>query len=222
MRKIDDYSLYLVLSEECGRKRPAIDLARLAISGGIDMLQMREKGKPRQKLLKPGRELCGICKESGVKFIVNDDPLLAKEVDADGVHLGQEDLSAWPVKKTRELLGANSIIGLSTHSFEQFKKANEEEFDYIAFGPIFPTKTKDYFIGTEDIGKVLNIAKKPVFFIGGINRTNVDELLSLGANNIALIRSILEEDDIKEAAANFKERLLRRKESLAASSPQLR
>ena len=220
MNKITDNSLYLVLSGECGRGRPVVELAKLAISGGIDILQMREKDKSRSELAELGVKLCKICKDSGVKFLVNDDPVLAKEVIADGVHLGQEDLLTWPVKKTRRLLGDNAIIGVSTHSLEQFKKANGQGVDYMAFGPIFPTKTKDYFIGTKDIGKVLNIAKKPVFFIGGINPANIEELLSLGAKNVALIRAILGEEDITEAAANFKKRLLRRKESLTASSSQ--
>ena len=154
MSKIKGRNLYLVLSEECGKGRPAAEIARLAIAGGIDMLQMREKDKSSDELLSLGGELCRICRGASVKFIVNDDPLLAKEVNADGVHLGQEDLKKHSLEETRKLLGAKKIIGISTHSFEQFKKANEEDFDYIAFGPVFPTKTKDYFIGTKDIGKV--------------------------------------------------------------------
>jgi thiamine-phosphate pyrophosphorylase len=148
-----------------------------------------------------------MCKEAGVKFIVNDDPVLAKKVNADGVHLGQEDLKKHSLKKTRELVGSDKIIGVSTHSIEQFKKANAEDFDYIAFGPIFPTKTKDYFIGTGDVETVLKSAKNPVVFIGGINLDNVDDLLKKGAKNIALIRAILEEADIKKAAENFKAKL---------------
>ena len=208
MAKITDQSLYLVLTEECGKGQNAPELARLAISGGIDMLQMREKNKSRTELIKLGRELCTICKEARVGFIVNDDPNIAKEVGADGIHLGQEDIKRYDLKKVRNLLGSDKIIGISTHSLGQFRKANKEDVDYIAFGPIFPTKTKDYFIGTEDVGKVLKIAKKPVFFVGGINLLNIDSLLEMGAKNIALIRAILEEDDIKKATANFKERLL--------------
>ena len=148
-----------------------------------------------------------MCKKSGVKFIVNDDPFIANEVDADGVHLGQEDLKKHSLVETRNLLGQDKIIGISTHSLEQFKKANEEDFDYVAFGPIFPTKTKDYFIGTGDVEKILAAAKKPIVFIGGINLDNVDQILQKGARNIALIRAILEADDISAAAARFKAKL---------------
>ena len=212
MQKIKNHSLYLVLSEEYGKERPAIELARLAISGGIDMLQMREKNKCRNELVSLGIELCKMCKESRVKFIINDDPLLVKETIADGVHLGQEDLLAWPVKKVRMLLGANAIIGVATHSLEQFKKASGEDIDYIAFGPIFPTKTKNYCIGTSEINNILNMTRKPIVFIGGININNVDMLLDMGAKHIALIRALLEEDDIIAMARRFKGKInLKRK-----------
>lgn len=199
--------LYLVITEEYGRGRSAAEIAGKAAAGGVDMLQMREKKKPRGELVKLGRRLRTICAKAHVKFIVNDDPILAKKVKADGVHLGQEDLSAYPLKKARKILGPDSIIGVSTHSLKQFTKANREGFDYIAFGPIFPTKTKSYFIGTRDVEKVLKAASKPVFFIGGINMANIDKLLSCGAKNIALIRAILEADNIKKSAAGFKKKL---------------
>ncbi|MDD5427908.1 MAG: thiamine phosphate synthase [Candidatus Omnitrophica bacterium] len=207
MNGIKDRNLYLVLSEECGRGRPATEIAGLAVSGGIDMLQMREKNKSGPELKKLGRELFKICSKSGVKFIVNDDPVLAKELKADGVHLGQEDLKKYSLEAARSLIGPDKIIGVSTHSLEQFNAANDSDADYIAFGPIFPTKTKDYFIGTENIGAVLMGAKKPVVFIGGIKLANIDGILQKGARNIALIRAITEADDIAAAAANFKSRL---------------
>ena len=209
MRKIKEKNLYLVLSEECGCGRNALDIAKSAIAGGIDMLQMREKAKPRSELLSLGHELCGLCKKNNVKFIVNDDPVLAKEIGADGVHLGQEDLKKYSIKKTRNLLGQDKIMGLSTHSLEQFKEANTKDLDYIAFGPIFPTKTKDYFIGTGDVEEVLNIAAKSVVFIGGINNGNIGELLKKGARNIAVIRTILEADDIKAKTEEIKRWLLK-------------
>lgn len=211
MQKMKENSLYLVLSEECGRGRCALEVAKDAIAGGVDMIQMREKGRSHPELIRLGDQLCAICNEREISFIVNDDPALAWEIGADGVHLGQEDLLTYPLKDSRDILGPESIIGVSTHSLEQFGKANEEDFDYIAFGPIFPTKTKDYFIGTNDIAKVLKIAKRPVFFIGGINLDNVDGLLSCGAKNVALIRGISEADDIADAAKRFKEKITSKK-----------
>jgi len=207
VRGIKDCSLYLVVSEEYGRRRASLEIAKAAVSGGIDILQMREKTMPRQELIRLGSRLLGLCRENGVIFIANDDPLLAKELDADGVHLGQEDLERFSVGRARAILGKDRIIGVSTHSVSQFKIANESDVDYIAFGPIFPTKTKDYFLGTAHIKIVVEMAKKPSFFIGGINLSNIDEVLREGAGGIALIRGILEADDIASAARGFKERL---------------
>ncbi|MFA5143210.1 MAG: thiamine phosphate synthase [Candidatus Omnitrophota bacterium] len=207
--KIKDRNLYLILSEDCGRGRPACEIARLAVSGGVDMLQMREKARPRGELVKMGRELQAICQKNNVKFIVNDDPAIAKETGADGVHLGQEDLKNHNAKQARRLLGPDKIIGVSTHSPGQFEEANAGDFDYIAFGPIFPTKTKDYFIGADDIEKIMRIARKPVVFIGGINLGNIDDILQKGGRNIALIRAILEADDIFKTTKRFKEKLER-------------
>lgn len=207
MRGIKDRNLYLVLSEEYGRGRASLEIARAAISGGVNILQMREKAMPRQELIRLGGRLLGLCREKDITFIVNDDPLLAKELDADGVHLGQEDLGRFSVEQARAILGKDRIIGVSTHSALQFEIANESDVDYIAFGPIYPTRTKDYCLGTADIGAVAKTAKKPVFFIGGINLSNIDEVLREGARRIALIRGISEADDIAAATRSFKERL---------------
>jgi len=207
VRKISDHSLYLVISEECGSGRSAIDIAKMAIAGGVDIIQMREKNKAGEELAVLGRRLSAACKKSGVLFIVNDDPVLAAGLGADGVHLGQEDMKKYPLTKARSVIGEDKIIGVSTHSFEEFKIANEEDCDYIAFGPVFPTKTKDYFIGTEAVKDVSGIARKPVFFIGGIGLSNIDGLLMKGARNIALIRGITEAEDIAAMTARFKEKL---------------
>ena len=215
MLKIKDYSLYLVITEEYGKGRSAFEMAESAIKGGVDIIQMREKNTPKYKLVDMGKKLSCLCKDSGVTFIVNDDPKLAKEVNADGVHLGQDDIKKYPIDETRKTLGPDKIIGISTHSLEQFSKVNNEGFDYMAFGPIFPTKTKDYFLGAGSIKNILNIALRPVFFIGGINLSNIDWLLEAGAKNIALIRGIMEAGDIVSAAKEFKNRL----NSLKSPSP---
>ncbi len=208
MKKIKDYSLYLVISEEYALGRDTISIAKAAISSGVDILQMREKNKPKDELRKIGSELAQLCRKSKTTFILNDDPYLVKEIDADGVHIGQSDLVKYPFKAIREIIGKNKIIGLSTHSLEQFKEANKSDVDYISFGPIFFTKTKDYFIGTQDIADVLKIALKPVIFIGGINILNLDDLLKKGARNIALIRGIVEAEDIGSMTKFFKAKLV--------------
>jgi thiamine-phosphate pyrophosphorylase len=212
MPKIKEYSLYLVITEKYAPGKSAKSIAELAILGGVDILQLREKEKPLNELLELGSTLSSLCKKNGVIFIVNDDAGLAKEVNADGVHVGQSDIAAQSIDEIRNILGKDKIIGISTHSLREFEQANGFDVDYISFGPIFAIKTKDYFIGTGHIKDVLKIAKKPVFFIGGINLLNIDELLALGVKNVALIRGILEAEDLKAASAAFKEKLKKAKE----------
>ncbi len=227
MKKINDHSLYLVISEECGCGRSAIEIAKRAIEGGVDIIQMREKNRSKDELIGMGKDLARICKANNVIFIVNDDPFLAAEVGADGVHFGQEDALKYPIDKVRRVLGPDKIIGISTHSMAQFTAANDGGFDpstrpepaegltrgqsraclgvdYIAFGPIFETKTKGYFLGAENVGEVIRIAKRPVFFIGGINLANIGDILKRGAQNIALIRGITEAEDMTARTREFK------------------
>lgn len=207
MREIKDYSLYLIITEEYGKGRGAVEIAKEAIAAGVDIIQMREKNKTRAELLSLGKELSALCRSKGVTFIVNDDPIIAKEVSADGVHLGQEDIINTPVSKARTILGPDKIIGLSTGSLSQVMAANKEDIDYIAYGPVFHTEIKDKCVGTNSIGMVLKAAAKPVIFIGGINMSNIDELLTRGVKNISLIRGILQAEDIKTATRNFRKRI---------------
>ena len=207
MKRIKDYSLYLVISEEYGKGRSALEIAKYAIKGGVDVIQMREKKKTAKELVALGKSLACLCKSNKVTFIVNDDPMIAKEVDADGVHLGQEDIKLFSLERSRRILGHKKIIGVSTHTIEQFKEAYEKDFDYIAFGPVFRTEIKDEYAGVEQIDNILRISSKPVVFIGGITLLNIDGLLQKGAKHISLIRGIIQEDDIAAAAKNFREKL---------------
>lgn len=205
--KINDYSLYLVISEEGAKGRNILELTQIALDAGVDIVQLREKNKNRSELIRCGKELSLLCNQKGKTFIVNDDSQLCREINADGVHIGQEDIKKFPLPQIRNIIGRQKLIGISTHSFEQFKDADNSDVDYIAFGPIFHTPTKNYCIGTNDIGRVLQAAHKPVFLIGGINLSNVDKLLQQGVKNIALIRGILEAKDPQEAAVVFKQKL---------------
>ena len=207
MSDITGRRLYLIISEEYSRGRSAVDVAAAAIAGGADILQMREKNRDPKDLIYIGKRIREMCKNAGVLFIVNDDPSLARDLDADGVHLGQEDCSRFPVAEARRILGGDGIIGVSTHSPEEVEAACRQEVDYIAFGPVFPTQAKEYHVGTGDVQEVLKIATKPVFFIGGITLDTIDKLRAKGAGNIALIRGITEADDIEAATRQLKERL---------------
>ena len=211
MAKIKDHSLYLIITEEYARGRSATEIAKSAIAGGVDIIQLREKKKSEEEILKTGKELLALCKKNKVTFIMNDDPYLAKKAGADGVHLGEEDVKKYPLAETRRIIGSDKIIGLSTHSIEKVKEASPEDIDYIAFGPIFPTTVKGYSIGTKDMKKVLEIVEKPVFFIGGIDMSNIDEILKSGGKNIAVIRGISQADDITETTKKFKKKITQRR-----------
>ncbi|MDP8298303.1 MAG: thiamine phosphate synthase [Candidatus Tantalella remota] len=205
MDKIINNSLYLVTGTEYSKGRDTLEVTEKAVLGGIDILQMREKDMSPEELLDLGLALKKLCSENNVTFIVNDDPHLAKELDADGVHLGQEDLLRYSVERTREIVGVNKIIGVSTHSVEQFRAACEKDCDYIAFGPVFHTLTKNYTIGIGDVEEVLSVAAKPVVFIGGINADNVGSVLDKGAKNIAVIRAVAQAEDVTAAACRIKD-----------------
>ena len=207
MKRIKDYSLYLILSEEFTRQRNILEVASQAIEAGIDILQMREKHKSQEELIRLGDELSALCTNKDIIFIINDDPMLAKRVGADGVHLGQQDLTRYTINEARDILGKDKMIGVSTHSIEEFKQANKSDCDYIAYGPIFPTAAKNYSIGIADIEKVLAFSQKPIIFIGGINLDNVDTLLNKGAKIIAAIRALLGAEDIRATIKKFKEKI---------------
>ena len=209
-KAFDDGSLYLVTGAECSLGRATLDVVSAAIRGGVDIVQMREKNASRPELVELGRSLKDICKTNDVVFMVNDDPYLAREVRSDGVHLGQEDVKKYGLPAARELVGTEGIIGLSTHSVRQAKDGAASDVDYIAFGPVFPTKTKDYFIGSDGLPEVLALSSKPVVVIGGINGENLDKVLSLGARNVAMIRHITEAPDVESRVREIKEIMLRR------------
>lgn len=203
----EEPSIYLVLSEIEGLKTSLLASAREAIEGGISWLQLRIKGKRRRELLPLGRALRVMCQDAGVKFIVNDDPVLARRLRADGVHLGQEDVLRFSLRKARRLLGKSKIIGISTHSLDQAKKAVKEDVDYIAFGPLFPTPNKPYHIGTQELTRVLTLTDKPVILIGGVNQENIEGLKAMGGKHFAMIRGILEAEDIKARVKELRAQL---------------
>jgi thiamine-phosphate pyrophosphorylase len=147
-------------------------------------------------------------RRSSAAFIVNDHPDIAMAVDADGVHLGQDDL---PVEEARKLMGGSRIIGVSTHSVEQARAAQSAGADYIGFGPIFTTKTKDAgpHRGIEGLREVRKAVKLPVIAIGGINGGNLDNALEAGADGVAVISAILAAPDLHEAARGMVDRIQR-------------
>ncbi|KPK42782.1 MAG: hypothetical protein AMJ78_01330 [Omnitrophica WOR_2 bacterium SM23_29] len=206
---VRDFKLYVIVDRNASARRDLIYVAKEAIVGGADMIQLRDKDATVKDLIMLGRALRKLTYKSGVLFIVNDRTDIAKAVDADGVHLGQDDL---PIKIARSILGRHKIIGLSTHSISQAEEAQKKGADYIGVGPIFATPTKPEYktVGVDLIRKVKDKIKIPFVAIGGINESNLDRVLTAGASRIAVIRAVCGAEDIRRAARNLKERLLNR------------
>jgi thiamine-phosphate pyrophosphorylase len=208
MKSIGDRCLYLAISEEYTGGRSVVEVAKAALAGGVDMIQMREKDKPRGELIKLGRELAALASNNNAPFIVNDDPYIAAEAGADGVHLGRGDLERCDIKKARSILGDGAIVGVSAGSIREFNEAEEMGADYIGFGPVFPTPIKQGHVDEKDISNIAATAKAPVFFIGGIDLSNIWRLLRLGARRVALIRAICGADDVEAATRRIKQAML--------------
>ena len=174
-------------------------LLRAALSGGVGMIELRDRENPQSAIERSGQTFRRLADTYGAPFIVNDDPHLAAELLADGVHVGQEDISP---AEAREVLGPEAIIGLSTHSREQIEAAAEQPVDYISVGPIWETPTKEGRPGTglELIREAARVATVPWFAIGGIDPDNVSEVVEAGARRICVVRAIRDADDPAEAA----------------------
>jgi thiamine-phosphate pyrophosphorylase len=164
-------------------------LLRAALAGGAGIVELRDRERPAPAVRRSAATFRRIADVYSAPFIVNDDPHLARELDADGVHVGQDDLSP---AEAREILGEDAIIGLSTHSPEQIEAAHVEQVDYISVGPIWETPTKAGRPGTglDLIAHAAREAKLPWFAIGGITAENVDEVVAAGARRICVVRAI--------------------------------
>lgn len=188
--------LYGITAENFSNGRSNYEVVTEMIKSGIKIVQYREKYKSLREKLEEAKILCELCKKNNVLFIVNDHVDIALMVDADGVHVGQEDM---PVSEIRKILGANKIIGLSTHSVEDADKAVLQDVDYIGVGPIFPTTTKDRVaVGIEYMEYVEKNIDLPYIAIGGIKESNLSQVVEKGAKRIALVSEIVGSDDIVE------------------------
>jgi thiamine-phosphate pyrophosphorylase len=190
--------LYFVCDALPGGQDPE-PLVRAALGGGVDILQLREKGLGRAEIERSAATFRRVCDTYSALFIVNDDPELAPVCDADGVHLGQDDGSP---QEARELLGPDAIIGLSTHSEEQIAAAAELPVDYISVGPIWETPTKEgrAAVGLELISHAAEHAAHPFFGIGGIDPGNAEQVVRAGARRLCAVRAIRDAEDPAAAA----------------------
>jgi len=194
-----DRHLYLCVPhrEDLATFLPAV------LRGGVDVVQLREKQLDDETRITDANLMVPICREFGVPFIMNDSPELAVAVNADGVHVGQEDAS---VSRCRELLGYDAIVGLSTHSSDEFDDALDRLATYFSAGPIVATLTKPGREGTGVAYAVASQARsdRPVFVTGGVTAENVGELVAAGLRHFVVVRALTEALDPEIAARRIR------------------
>jgi thiamine-phosphate pyrophosphorylase len=190
-------------------ERALPDLLREAIAGGVDIVQLREKHLPDEELVAVANAARALCERLGALLIVNDRPLVAREVGADGVHVGQDDM---PVAEVRELVGPDMLIGLSTHAPEEIDAVDAGLVDYIGVGPVHETPTKPGrpAVGLELIRHAAGHAPVPFFAIGGIDAANAPDAIAAGARRLCVLRAIASAKDPEHAARELRELLDKR------------
>jgi thiamine-phosphate pyrophosphorylase len=204
--------IYCLTAEKFSLGRSNIAVVQTMLDNGIKLIQYREKEKKMGAKLEECLELRRMTRVAGASFVINDDIDLAMLVEADGVHIGQQDL---PVEAVRKLVGENMVIGLSTHKPEEALDAVRRGVDYIGVGPIFRTFTKEDVcdpVGFEYLEYVAKNVDIPFVAIGGIKEHNVTEVVRCGASCIALITEIVEAEDIGKKINALREAMQSAKE----------
>ncbi|MBQ7753202.1 MAG: thiamine phosphate synthase [Treponema sp.] len=199
--------LYAVTDRHWTGEKTLYQQTEEAILGGTTFLQIREKELNEADFEKEALELQALCKKYKIPFIVNDNVELAKKIDADGVHVGQEDMNAC---KVRELLGPDKILGVSAQTVEEAILAEKQGADYLGVGAVFPTGSKSDAIDVshETLKAICKAVKIPVVAIGGITKDNLCQLKGSGIAGISVISAIFAQKDIKAAAEDLKKRTL--------------
>jgi len=179
-------------------------LLRAALTGGADIVQLREKELGRAEIERAAETFRRVADTFSALFIVNDDPDLARSCDADGVHVGQDDVGA---EEARALLGPDAIVGLSTHSEEQIAASAERPVDYISVGPVWetPTKAGRPAVGIELVEHAAAHAPHPFFAIGGIDADNAEQVVAAGAERLCAVRALRDAADPAAAAAALRQ-----------------
>jgi thiamine-phosphate pyrophosphorylase len=198
--------LYAILDRSVAGDRSLIDLLDLILAGGCRLIQLRDKTTSPVDLLPVARHLARRCREVGALFIVNDRADLAVAAEADGLHVGQDDL---PAREARPLLRPGMILGVSTHDEDQARAAVSDGADYVAVGSIFPTTSRAGFqlVGTDLIRRVRPVVPVPLVAIGGITGDNAAEVIRAGADGVAVISAVCAGPDPESATRTLLDRL---------------
>lgn len=195
--------LYLILDPAVAADRSLLELTRTALAAGVRIFQLRMKTPDTGLFYETASQLCPLVRQAGGRFIVNDRCDVALAVGADGIHLGQEDL---PLADARAILGTGKLIGISTHNLNQAIEAEAGGADYIGFGPIFQTTTKenpDPVVGVAGLRTVRAKVRVPIVAIGGINASNAADVHRAGADAVAVVSAVLAAADPAKAIADL-------------------
>lgn len=203
-----DWSVYLVTAAENSGGRSTPEIVEAAIAGGVGVVQLREKGMPARERYELGKTLREVTREAGVPLIVNDRVDLARAVDADGVHLGDDDL---PIHVAREELGEDAIVGRSVSFVEDAKSAEAAGADYLGVGAVYATNSKEdilddeYGVGPERVGAIADAVEIPIVGIGGVTADNAGPVVEAGADGVAVISAITAADDPEAATRTLRQ-----------------
>ena len=195
--------LYLVTDRDLSLGRPLEEIVSEAVAGGVTMVQLREKDAATGEFVELGRRLMSLLKPLGVPLIINDRVDVALAVDADGVHIGQSDMS---YADARRLLGPEKIIGLSVENFEDLEAANKLDVDYIGISPVYGTPTKTDTaepFGLEGLRKAVDMSVHPTVAIGGMNIATVGEVIAAGTDGVAVVSAICSAESPRDTAAEL-------------------
>lgn len=193
----DAMTLYAVTDRTWVKDTTLMDQVKEALEGGITFLQLREKHLSKEEFIKEAREMKKLSKKYKVPFVINDNIEVALAVDADGVHIGQDDMS---VEEARKLLGEDKIIGVSAHNVEEAIKAQKGGADYLGVGAVCATSTKKdaNVVSKEEIKKICHTVEIPVVAIGGIKKENIKTLEGTDVDGVAVVSAIFAAKDIKK------------------------
>ena len=198
------YDLYVITDEELSLGLSHSEIAELACRGGADVIQLRDKKMSKEEMLKAAMEIRRITSLYDVLFFVNDHPDIAIASEADGVHLGQSDMNVMEAVKLNE----NMLVGISVGSLKEALDAEKGGADYIGFGPVFSTSSKHdagNAVGLELLKKIRSSVKIPIVAIGGMAKHNIKDVITSGADGIAVISAVVSQEDVKKATEELKE-----------------
>ncbi|MDD4910132.1 MAG: thiamine phosphate synthase [Candidatus Omnitrophica bacterium] len=204
---LDERNLYLVLDKDiCADTKRLPAVSAQAARAGVGLIQFRAKNAAAAEIIGIAYRIKGILSKYGIPLILNDRADIARIVDADGLHLGQDDL---PLERAREIIGRGKLIGISCHSINQCLKAQKEGADYISVGPVFKTPTKPAYapVGLSLIRWAAKNVGIPFFAIGGINSGNLNSVIDSGAERIAVVREICGAKDVSKKVSFLKKRI---------------